>query len=310
VNVVEARPVMALMLRAPLLSAALLLSTPGFAGPAAPDDLPEDLLEGAKEHPAIRNYPGCWVTQQKEREFEELDFPVGVRNDETVTRKVSGALFAQKVYFPQKVTCTQVLGNYEAAFQKAGMVVRRGESNVDQPLLSDGCKWVSAEGKEKGSDRPLFAVQNCCHSPEYAYGALTVVTAQAMQQKVEVDADGIEQELESAGRISLYGINFATGKADITPDSAKALSDIATVMKGRPGWKLRVEGHTDDVGQAAANLELSKRRAAAVKDWLVKKHGIDAGRLTTEGLGQTKLLAPNDSDAARARNRRVELVKL
>jgi len=300
---------MASMFRASILSAVVLLSTPSLAG--VPDDLPEEVMEGAKEHPAIRNYPGCWVTQQKEGEFEEFDFPVGVRNDETVTRKVSGALFAQKVYFPPKVTCTQVLANYENAFQKAGMVVHRGESSVDQPLLSDGCKWVSAEGKEKGSGRPLYAVQNCCGSTTgYGYGGLTVVAAQAMEQKVEVDADGIAKELESAGRISLYGINFSTGKADITPDSAKALSDIATVMKGHPGWKLRVEGHTDNVGQAAANLELSKKRAAAVKDWLVKKHGIDASRLTTEGLGQTKPLAPNDSDAARARNRRVELVKL
>jgi len=301
---------MAAMFRPQLLTAALLLSVPAFAGPM-PDDLPEDVFEGAKEHPAVRNYPGCWVTQQKEVEFEEFEFPLATKNDDTVNRKVSGALFAQKMYFPQKVTCTQVLANYENAFQKAGMVVHRGESNVDQAFFSDSCKWVSAEGKEKGSGRALYAVQNCCGtSSGYGYGGLTVVTAQAMEQKVEVDADGMAKELEASGRVSLYGITFATGKADITPDSAKSLSDIATVMKGHPGWKLRVEGHTDNVGQANANLELSKKRAAAVKDWLVKKHGIDAGRLTTEGFGQGRPLGPNDSDAGRARNRRVELVKL
>ena len=301
---------MASMPRAFALAAAVLLSTPALAAPA-PDDLPEDLVEGAKEHPAIRHYPGSWVTRQQEAEFEEFAFPTAARDDETISRKVSGALLMQKLYFPQKVTCTQVLENYRNAFEKAGMVVHRGESALDLPASPDSCKWVSAEGKERGTGRALYAVQNCCAlSSGYPFGGLAVVTAKAMEQKVEVDADGMAKELETAGRVSLYGINFATGRADITPDSAKSLSDIATVMKGHPGWKLRVEGHTDNVGPAQANLELSKKRAAAVKDWLVKRHGIDAARLATEGYGQGKPLAPNDSEGNRARNRRVELVKL
>ena len=72
---------------------------------------------------------------------------------------------------------------------------------------------------------------------------------------------------------------------------------------------MRIEGHTDSSGDAAKNLDLSKRRAASVKGALVKL-GIGADRLTTDGLGQTKPMAPNETPQGRAENRRVEFVKL
>ena len=73
-----------------------------------------------------------------------------------------------------------------------------------------------------------------------------------------------------------------------------------------PSYSAEVGGHTDNVGKAAYNMSLSDRRAAAVKDWLVA-HGVAASRLSSRGYGDTVPLVPNDSDAHRARNRRVEL---
>ena len=73
--------------------------------------------------------------------------------------------------------------------------------------------------------------------------------------------------------------------------------------------KLEIQGHTDNVGGAAANLKLSQDRAAAVKAYLVQTHGVAADRLTTAGLGDTKPIADNGSEDGRAKNRRVELVK-
>jgi OOP family OmpA-OmpF porin len=81
------------------------------------------------------------------------------------------------------------------------------------------------------------------------------------------------------------------------------------MLQQQAGLRLRIEGHTDNVGKAAYNLELSKRRAESVKTYLVSKFQLDASRLTTEGFGDTRPIAKNDTDQGRAQNRRVELVK-
>ena len=102
----------------------------------------------------------------------------------------------------------------------------------------------------------------------------------------------------------------AIGKATITPDSAATLQQIAELLSRNTGWKLRIEGHTDDVGHAKDNLVLSRKRAEAVRDWLVAKAKVAAARLETKGLGDTRPVAGNDTDDGRAKNRRVELVKI
>ncbi len=84
------------------------------------------------------------------------------------------------------------------------------------------------------------------------------------------------------------------------------LRQLLMVLEENPAWSARVEGHTDDVGDRAGNLTLSSRRAVAVGGWLVS-HGVEAGRITTEGLGPDRHIAPNDTDEGRALNRRVEV---
>jgi OOP family OmpA-OmpF porin len=82
------------------------------------------------------------------------------------------------------------------------------------------------------------------------------------------------------------------------------------VLKRHADWKLSVEGHTDSLLADGFNQKLSERRAVAVKQALVTRYGIVAARLTTQGFGETRPRAPNDTLAGRARNRRVELVRL
>lgn len=140
------------------------------------------------------------------------------------------------------------------------------------------------------------------------YIDMKIIETAAMQQKVEFSADEMAQQLTATGRVSVYGILFDTGKADIKPESAPVLDEIVKVFKADPSLKLMIEGHTANVGQKAANLDLSKKRAGVVKTALVSR-GIDAARLTPEGYGDSKPVADNATDEGRAKNRRVELVK-
>jgi outer membrane protein OmpA-like peptidoglycan-associated protein len=119
----------------------------------------------------------------------------------------------------------------------------------------------------------------------------------------------ISQVLMSTGKYISHAIQFDTGSDQLRPESINVIKEVAAALQKQPALKLRIEGHTDSTGDAAKNLDLSKRRAESVKGALIRL-GIGADRLTTEGLGQTKPMAPNDTPQGRAENRRVEFVKV
>jgi outer membrane protein OmpA-like peptidoglycan-associated protein len=119
----------------------------------------------------------------------------------------------------------------------------------------------------------------------------------------------IEQELKQTGQAEVYGIYFDFASDKIKPESEPVLREIADALNHNPSWKLRVEGHTDNIGGDEYNLDLSQRRAEAVKSALVNRYHIAAVRLTPKGFGATRPKEPNDTLAGRARNRRVELVR-
>lgn len=128
--------------------------------------------------------------------------------------------------------------------------------------------------------------------------------------RVAESGKSIYDELAAKGRVTTQGILFDTGSDRIKPESTPTLKDIGAMLVAHPELKLSVEGHTDNVGDAAANLKLSEARAAAVKAALVKDYAIDAARLTSKGFGSTKPISPNATAEGRQNNRRVELVKI
>ncbi len=128
--------------------------------------------------------------------------------------------------------------------------------------------------------------------------------------KITTASPDVRSKLLTEGKIISYGINFDSGKDVIKPESYGAIKAIADILKENPDVKVRIIGHTDTDGQAAANLDLSKRRAAAVKVCLSKDFSIDTARIETDGKGQTEPLASNNTTEGKAKNRRVEFVKL
>ncbi|MGD0505918.1 MAG: OmpA family protein [Steroidobacteraceae bacterium] len=117
----------------------------------------------------------------------------------------------------------------------------------------------------------------------------------------------LETALAAKQPAQVYGIYFDFGSATIKPESELVLRQIADILQKNAGWKLSVSGHTDNVGDATANLALSQHRAAAVKDALVARFHIAVERLDTSGFGAGRPIDTNDTLEGRARNRRVEL---
>ena len=118
------------------------------------------------------------------------------------------------------------------------------------------------------------------------------------------------RKLSDEGRVATQGILFDLNSATIRPESTPTLDEIGTMLKEHGELRLRIEGHTDATGEDASNLALSERRAAAVRTFLVESYGIDASRLESVGLGETKPVGDNATPEGRQNNRRVELVRL
>ena len=117
-------------------------------------------------------------------------------------------------------------------------------------------------------------------------------------------------KLLNEGRFATTGILFETASASIKPESAGVLRSIAAILEQEPAIRLSIVGHTDGVGDDAGNLALSGKRAEAVKDWLVRTSGIDGERLMTSGKGETEPVSENSTASGRAKNRRVEFIKI
>jgi outer membrane protein OmpA-like peptidoglycan-associated protein len=101
-------------------------------------------------------------------------------------------------------------------------------------------------------------------------------------------------------------IRFKKGKADIDPACDPTMRYIAKLVKESPGFHVQVDGHTDNVGKPESNRKLSQERAEAVVKYLTGKKGVDAGRLSAKGWGDTQPIADNKTEKGRARNRRVD----
>jgi OOP family OmpA-OmpF porin len=127
--------------------------------------------------------------------------------------------------------------------------------------------------------------------------------------RVAESAPDFSAAISSKGRYITHGILFDTDSDRLKPESAPVIKAVARGLEKNPTLKLEIDGYTDSTGNADHNLDLSKRRAEAVRSVLVSQFGIDANRLTSNGKGAASPIASNDTAEGRAENRRVEFVK-
>jgi outer membrane protein OmpA-like peptidoglycan-associated protein/predicted small lipoprotein YifL len=140
-------------------------------------------------------------------------------------------------------------------------------------------------------------------------GQIVVLEKEGMKQSLGLlDAATMKKALDADGHVALQ-VNFDVDKATLHPDANAVIDEITSLLKANPSLRLSIDGHTDNTGSAEHNRTLSGQRAAAVVETLVSK-GIDASRLQSQGFGPDKPVADNSTETGRARNRRVELVKL
>lgn len=179
-------------------------------------------------------------------------------------------------------------------------------ANVRQAL-------TDAQGKFELSQVPAGMVVTSGSKPGYAGDseASDLEDAQTVEVVLELaplgkDSESLAGQLAREGEANLYGLYFDTAKATLKPASEATLQQVLGVLNADPALRLVVAGHTDSEGEDAYNQRLSEQRAEAVMQWLTGK-GVDAARLTSEGLGESRPVADNGSDAGRALNRRVQL---
>jgi len=271
------------------LTSAIAVLSLGLAATAfaAPD------YKNCKDHPLFpTRMPDYYITDCKTVEFDAYDFlvPKGPKNRQE-------GRFTYIAYGIDRGKTEQsgvaVVRNYENAITKIGGTIAASDPQrwVNGKIVVDGKEvWAQAE---KGNGRIW----------------LRIIEKQEMKQHIVADAASMSSDLKATGHVAVYGIFFDTGKSVVKPESKPAIDEVAKLLKGDPGLKLWVVGHTDWVGKVDDNMRLAQARAEAVAAELVSAHGIAASRLKGYGVGPLAPVAGNDDEAGRAKNRRVDLVK-
>jgi outer membrane protein OmpA-like peptidoglycan-associated protein len=214
-----------------------------------------------------------------------------VKNDKA--NVVEGEYERVRYISPKEVAPLEVIRNAENAVKAAGYQVLYSDKYFTTRYwftARKGAQWVYV------------------YADTGAYEVIGIRTKQ-MAQVIEANAAGWAKQIGESGRASIYGINFDTGKATIKPDSEPVLKEVVALLQNNPAWAMLIAGHTDNVGAKEMNLGLSKQRAESVIAWLAA-HGIDKNRLVGAGFGDARPIAENTDDAGRAKNRRVDLVKV
>lgn len=290
-------------------------------------------LKGSADHPLVARYEGSRIINFKLSEFDEYTGALGPANN---SRKIEDEIELEgkvtKILYraPKGRSSLEVFKNYEQHFSSAGFEVLfsckkskcgPGFYVVAQRIWGgdifitdlDSPRYMAAKlARDEGDVWAFLFVgeHTLMNSLSGAYASLVVVDMVPMQKKmVTLKADELDKSLRDEGHVAVPGIFFDTDKDTLKASSKAAIDEVGKLLTTNNELKVHIVGHSDDVGEFAYNLDLSKRRAAAVANALIKDYGISSGRLTVNGVGPLAPVSSNKSDKGRAKNRRVELVE-
>ena len=298
-------------------------------------------VAGSSDHPVVGRFSGSEIHGYKHYNFNEYEFAEGdvVRdeNDEFVYSQssiVEGEV--TRIYYvaPAESSVAEVTRNYEKQLTKKGFKVVyscKGNSYecgywasymsnfkpglVDYPYNMSENRLVTLKKTDPGGDIYVsvlvfnYSFDFYPDRHNHPVIQLDVIEAEPLDDdQIEVvTAERIASEVTEQGRIAIYGIHFETGKSELEGDSLISIMQINEALQNKPDLNLHVVGHTDNQGTFDSNMQLSKDRANAVVKVLVGL-GVDAGRLTANGVASLAPVASNNTEDGRAKNRRVELV--
>jgi len=246
--------------------------------------------KGCKDSPLISRYPGSFITSCQHSNLGGYDFTITV-DKKNVTKHLMGDYLQIKYKWPSYGSKSLVVHSMNSAMHKAGYTFDYDSGDYGDFTVHMGKTWIMIE-VSAGS-----------------WYQETIVVTKDVDTEVVATAAVLEGGLTTSGHAIVNGILFDTGKADVKPESAPALLQVAQLLKANPKLKVYVVGHTDNAGLLAANIDLSKRRAASVVQALTIQYAVPVAQLLPYGDGPYAPIASNDTEDGRASNRRVELVK-
>ena len=274
----------------------------------------------------VKPFPGAKQVQRSTRNFEEYWMPLGRLTGEAQAEKYEalGGRWTHVTYTsPAGRSVAEIFRHYEQQIAKAGLEVVYGckgvecgeggrKTNGDWWPLSDHRRFMAARLQRPGGDLWVSVHVHARNANAPAEQELDIVETKppviAPPPRNEADAATLAKELKADGRVVLRSIEFVDGKPAVLPASAGVVQAIAELLAGNPGLKLHVVVHSDDAMPAAASVDLTKKRAAALTQILTRQHKVAPARVQPAGLGPLAPVASNRTADGRAQNRRVELV--
>ncbi|MGY5449956.1 OmpA family protein [Agarivorans sp. MS3-6] len=278
-----------------------------------------------KDHPAFNRIPDAVIKHYDKVEYDELNLILSEpykKDHEWIvdkTESIGGDYTYIDYRLPSNISLTQAFRNYLSLAKRQGMeVLFECDKACSKNFSTHDLRRIFDDGRDNylngGKARYLAARKGNLNLVVFVteISSYTHVFQYVIEQEQLNDSliSPIALSLVESGKIDLYGILFDTGKAEIKPDSAGELADLAQVLSDYPKLEIDIVGHTDNVGAKRDNRKLSAARAEAVMDYLIDEHGISQDRLNTIGRGQTQPVADNGTDKGRALNRRVEITAL